>query len=140
MSTTLIIGQPKDATRMAKSSLAKWPTLPIDPVDMVAFAKLLAFISGDKYAKVIDSLVDQTPEQPDVEPWDFENLINPVFLIPERYVQALATLPDAQLAKLAKKWNAIEELQWYKFELGDLEATLASYRDFAAKCLKKKQS
>ena len=44
------------------------------------------------YDTIIKCFTDQTPEQPDVRPWDVENLLDPVFLIPEPYVRALSTM------------------------------------------------
>ena len=140
-SSTLIIGRTEDATRMSKArTLEKWPHLELDPIDVVALAKLCVFVTGDRYDTVIKSFVNQTPKQPDVEPWDFENLLNPVMLIPERYVHALADMEDEDLPKLAKKWCAIEEFKFYKFDPKDIEGNLRDCRKFAARCLKAKRS
>ena len=137
----LIIGKSKDALRMSKaSSLDKWPHVVIDPLDMVPQAKLYAMLTGDDYSTVIDSFTKVTPEQPDVEPWDLENLINPVYLIQEKYVRALAEMKEDKLLALAKKWCAIEELKWYKFDPKDIKENLVEYRRFAAKCLNSKLS
>ena len=72
----LIKGRTEDATRISKAaSLKKWPHLQVDPVlDMVPLAKLCVFLTGDKYDDTVRSFVNQMPKQPDVEPWDFENL------------------------------------------------------------------
>jgi hypothetical protein len=139
-STYLVIGRTDEALRMSKAvSLKKWPHL-VDAADMVPLAKLCAFLSGDKYDKVIGSFVDQIPEQPDVEPWDFENLLSPVYLIPEAYVRAIADMRDEDLPALAKKWSKIEEFKWHKPDPSDLQDQLVSLRAFAGECIKKKKS
>ena len=52
-------------------------------------AKLFALLTGTDYDAIAGSFALETPEQPDVEPWDLENLIFPVNSIPEEYVRAL---------------------------------------------------
>jgi hypothetical protein len=139
-SSYLVIGRTDEALRISKAaSLKKWPHL-VDAVDMVPLAKLGVFLTGDKYDKVIDSFVDQTPEQPDVEPWDFENLLNPVYLIPEAYVHAMADMRDEDLPALAKKWSKIEEFKWHRPDPSDLQDLLVRLRAFAGDCIKKKKS
>src|SRR5262245_57641870 len=109
MSTVhLIIGQRKDATRMAKGSLKEWPNLAIDPMDNVSLAKLFVLLTGTDYDAIIGSFTKETPEQPDVEPWDLENLVFPVYSIPEQYVRALANMRDEDLPTLANEWCKIE--------------------------------
>jgi hypothetical protein len=138
----LIIGRTDDALRISKSlSLKKWPHLQVDPVlDLVPLAKLCVLLTGDKYDVIVRSFVNQTPNQPDVEPWDFENLLNPVLLIPEHYVSAIATMDDDRLPATAKKMCALPELEFYKIDPSDMSERLESYRAFAAQCLKAKKS
>jgi hypothetical protein len=137
----LVMAKSKDALAVAKHpTLEKWPNIPTDPIEIVELTKLLAFLTGDTYKTIFDSYTKLTPKQPDVEPWDFENLVNPVFLVPEPHVRALASMEDDKMLGLAKKWCAIEEMKFYKFDAADLKQTLAEYREFAAKCLRKKLS
>lgn len=138
----LIIGRTEDASRISKApSLKKWPHLQVDPVlDMVPLAKLCVFLTRDKYDVIISSFVNQTPNQPDVEPWDFENLLNPVLLIPEHYVCAIATMEDDQLPAIAKNLCALPELKFYKIDPSDMSELLGRHREFAAQCLKAKKS
>ena len=121
-------------------TLQEWPHLELDPVEAVALAKLCVFLTGDDYGAVFKSFVDQTPPQPDVQPWDFENLIPPVLLIPERYVRGLAAMEDKQIPKLAKQWCAIPELSLYEFGPQDVQFYLLSCRELAANCLKSEKS
>jgi hypothetical protein len=138
----LIIGRTVGASRISKApSLKKWPHLQVDPiVDMVPLAKLCVFLTGDQYDVIISSFVNQTPNQPGVEPWDFENLLNPVLLIPEHYVSAIATMEDDQLPDVAKKMCALPELRFYNLDPSDVSELLGRYREFAAQCLKAKKS
>jgi hypothetical protein len=137
MSTVhLIIGQRADATRMATGSLAEWPNLAIDPIDTVSLGKLLVLLTGADYHTIVDSFTLETPEQPDVEPWDFDNLIFPVYSIPEQYVRALANMRDEDLSTFANEWSKIEEFKWYSFDPNDLRDQLRSFRRFAAECAK----
>jgi len=138
----LIIGRTKDASRISKaSSLKKWAYLQVDPfLDMVPLAKFCVLLTGDKYDVIISSFVNQTPNSPNVEPWDFEKLVNPVLLIPEHYVSAIATMDDDQLPIIAKKMCALPELKFYKTDPSDMRAHLRRYREFAEKCLKAKKS
>ena len=103
-----------------------------------AAAKLCVFLPA-QYDVVINSFVNQTPSPPDVEPWDFENLLNPVVLIPEHYVSAIATMEDDRLLAVAKKMCALPELSFYKIEPTDMGERLGWYRDFAAQSLKAKK-
>ena len=137
-----IIGRIEDASRISKaSSLKKWPHLQVDPVlDMVPLAKLCVILTGDKYDGIISSFVKQTPNQPDVEPWDFEKLLNPVLLIPKHYVSAIATMEDDKLPAIARELCALPELKFYKFDPSDMAELLGRYREFAAQCLKAKKS
>ncbi|MBA4190758.1 MAG: hypothetical protein C0467_22460 [Planctomycetaceae bacterium] len=138
----LILGRTVDALRISKApSLKKWPHLQVDPVlDMVPLAKLCVFLTGDKYDAIIGSFANQTPDQPEVEPWDIENLLNPVLLIPRHYISAIATMEDDQVTTLAKKMCALPELKFYKIDPSDMSERLGRYREFAAQCLKKKKS
>src|SRR5690349_4458068 len=112
MSTVhLIIGQSKDAMRMATGSLRKWPNLAIDPIDNLSLAKLFVILTDIDYDTIIGSFTKETPDQPDVEPWDFENLIFPVYSIPDRYVRALASMRDEDLPAYTEKWCKIEEFE-----------------------------
>lgn len=125
---------------MAQGSLMEWPNLAIDPIDNVSLAELFVKLTGTDYDTIIASFTCETPEQPGVEPWDLENLIFPVYSIPERYVLALANMRDEDLPALADEWSKIEVLQWYKFDPSDLKDQLVSFREFAAECLNRKQS
>ena len=137
----LVMAKSKDALRVAKHpTLEMWRNIPTDPIEVVELVKLLVMLTKEKFRTIFDSFEKLTPEQPDVEPWDFENLINPVFAVPEKYVRALAEMEEDRMLGIAKKWCAIEELKFYKLDPADLKRTIAEYRDFAAKCLKKKLS
>jgi hypothetical protein len=136
----LIIGDSRDTTRMSQGPLKEWPNLAIDPIDNVSLAKLFALLTGDSYDTIIGSFLKMTPDQPDVEPWDIENLIPPVLLIPERYVSALAGVRDELLLALAGEWGGIEEFSWYRFDPRGLRDQLACFRDFASQCLAAKKS
>jgi hypothetical protein len=141
MSTVhLIVGRAEDATNMATSSLEKWPNLAIDPVCNVALAKLFVILTGTEYQTIIDSFQQETPDQPDVEPWDLENLIFPVDSIPEQYVRALANMRDENLSEIADKWRRIEELAWYKLDLSDVKDQLVAFRELAAQCIAQGES
>jgi hypothetical protein len=136
----LIIGPREDAARMARAALREWSNLAIDPIDNVSLARLFVLLTGTNYDTVAGSFTRETPAQPDVESWDFENLIFPVYSIPEQYVRALANVRDEDLATLANEWSKIEEFKWYGFDPDDLKDQVASFREFAAKCIKEKQS
>jgi len=139
-SSYLVLARTEDALSISKAeSLKKWPHV-IDLVDMVPLAKLCVLLTGDKYDAVIDSFIKQTPDQPDVESWDFENLISPVFLIPDSCVRAIAGMRAEDLPALSETWSKIEEFKWYNYDLSDITDQLVRLRKFSAECIKKKKS
>ena len=142
MSTTyLIIGTRDQAAAISQRGLShtQLPTQQLDPIDEVSFARLLVFITGRDYDAVVGGFVDLTPDQPDVDPMDLDNLLAQVIAIPKDDVISLAGIQDDRLAALAEKWCAIEEFKPFNFVAAELQDELSQLRAFARQCVDSQQ-
>ena len=142
MSTTdLIIGMRDQAAVISQRGPLhiQLPTQQLDPIDDVSFAKLLVFVTGSDYDTVVGGFVDLTPDQPDADPMDLDNLLAQVIAIPKDDVTALAGIQDDQLALLAEKWCAIEEFKHFNFVAAEMQDELFQLRAFARQCVDSQQ-
>ena len=141
-STDLIIATLDDAPHISGESWSPTdqPTLSIDPVDNVSLTQLLRLVTSQDYQAIMGKFNDLTPAQPNVEPWDMDDLLAQVLAVPDEYVRTIANLQDSQLSSLAEDWSATEELARYKFQPADMVDLLSALRAFAAQCLDARRS
>ena len=104
----------------------------LDPIEYVSTAQLIAIARGLTYRQVHESIATLTPEQPDVEDWDVDNLFAYVCHIPNEHRDALAGIPDDYVLGIAKQWSKIEELARMPFTTDDLAAMIKNVRQLAA--------